>query len=409
LRNPSESFSERPEIETEDSQPSKHEAVENILPIKPNFTEDTPVDRGDHSIGVTTQLNKTTQLGGVTQFAGQPSKIHEQPVSPRRDFTKVPNSITRVVQVQGLFKGKSKQIWDYIWQVSRGAVIPKRKIHLTNAQIMEGSGVGSKNTIAAGIKHLETLQLIKRTAYQKGNIGNIYEAFTPEEVGITIELGLPNSTGYPTQLGIPNLSGDTTQKLGIPGIPENGHPTHSQHVENKSTSSSHKTLFKTLKHIDDDAPVILTFEKLNETARKITGKDLTKRDIEKFPELIEILISETVIAAARAKSVSALVPFMTENLRRRLYSKARTAATNQERPAHLDVGKGSAAKDDEEKAWTPLTSLTPEQRENTLNALREATAVNSTFFREFKIYGEIEYTPEDFKWLVENLEKVSEQ
>jgi hypothetical protein len=404
LRNPSESLRGTETVEKDEIQPEKFEAVERVLPIKSDLIEDSPANRGDQSIGVTTQPNKPTHTTGNTHTTGQPRKIKEQPVSPKRDFTKVPNSITRIVQVQGLFKGKSKQIWDYIWQTSRGAVIPKRSVHLTNAQIMEGSGVGSKNTIAAGIKHLETLQLIKRTPYQKGNVGNIYEAFMPEEVGITIELGLPNLTGHPTLLGSPDLSGDPTQKLGSLGIPEKGYPTHAQTIEDKSTSQDSKTSLKTLKYVDDDALIINVLEQLNEAARKLTGKDLTKKDLEKLSDITELLINETVIAAARTGTISALVPFMTENLRRRLYSKPRSTSKKDIQPAHLNVGKGSEAKSEEEISWTPQTPLTLEQRQSTLNALREAKEADTIFFREFTTYGEIEYTPEDFSWLLEQLE-----
>ncbi len=73
----------------------------------------------------------------------------------------------------------------------------------------------------------------------------------------------------------------------------------------------------------------------------------------------------------------------------------------------MDVGKGSEAKGNKETSWELQIKLTDEQRENTLKALQEVKAADIIFFREFKTYGEIEYTPEDFKWLVEKLDKES--
>jgi hypothetical protein len=178
--------------------------------------------------------------------------------------------------------------------------------------------------------------------------------------------------------------------------------------ENIGHDENPKTFLKTLKYIDDDAPIVNAIEKLNEAARKLTGKDLTKKDLEKFSELTEIIINETVIAAARTESISSFMAFMTENLRRRLYSKPRLAAKKEHHPKHLNGGEGNEGgevKSEEEISWMTQTSLTEEQRQNTLNALREAKAVDSVLFREFKVYGEIEYTAEDFNWLMENLEK----
>jgi hypothetical protein len=96
---------------------------------------------------------------------------------------------------------------------------------------------------------------------------------------------------------------------------------------------------------------------------------------------------------------------MTENLRRRLYSKPRLTTKKEEKPKHSNFGKGSKTNIQEEIFWTAQPPLTEEQRQNTLIVLREAKAANSVLFREFKAYGEIEYTKEDFNWLVENLEK----
>jgi hypothetical protein len=43
-------------------------------------------------------------------------------VAPEKDFTRVANSIARKAVPEGLFIGKSKQIYDYLYSVTRGAV-----------------------------------------------------------------------------------------------------------------------------------------------------------------------------------------------------------------------------------------------------------------------------------------------
>jgi cellulose biosynthesis protein BcsQ len=86
-------------------------------------------------------------------------------------------------------------------------------------------------------------------------------------------------------------------------------------------------------------------------------------------------------------------------------SAPRLTAKKEDRTKHLNVGKESETDIQEEVTWTPQMPLTEEQRQNTLNALREAKTADSVLFREFKAYGEIEYTTEDFNWLMENLEK----
>src|SRR5947209_8834905 len=48
--------------------------------------------------------------------------------SPERDFSRVANSITREAVPAGLFKGKSKQLYDQLYALTRGAIVPKRKV-----------------------------------------------------------------------------------------------------------------------------------------------------------------------------------------------------------------------------------------------------------------------------------------
>src|SRR5215208_6228987 len=59
-----------------------------------------------------------------------------QPIAPARDFHKVANSITREAVPAGIFKGKSKQIYDYLYLRTRGAIVPTRTVQVSRREIM---------------------------------------------------------------------------------------------------------------------------------------------------------------------------------------------------------------------------------------------------------------------------------
>src|SRR5919202_1089147 len=51
--------------------------------------------------------------------------------APARDFSRVANSIVRQAVPAGLFAGKSKQLYDYLYARTRGAVVPVRTVRVT--------------------------------------------------------------------------------------------------------------------------------------------------------------------------------------------------------------------------------------------------------------------------------------
>lgn len=336
-------------------------------------------------------------------------EIDTLPIAPIRDFHRVSNSINREALEGGMFTRPScKQIYDALYLLTRGAIQPSRTIQIGRKQLQKKAGIGSDKTLDAAVISLQAVGLLKVYVAFGSQKGNIYEVLLPEEItmeGIQISKGITSST-FGTK-GTPSTGSTIGQKA--PNVPlvVSTYGTKGQTVENIDTYQRGNTLSntKTENKPDDDSPLAFVVNKLDEAARKITGKGITKNDLRAFEDLLDLLTDETAVAAARTKSVSALVPFMTENLRRRLYSKPRSAGKKEARPKHLDVGKGSG----EETSLTPQPqmSLSEEQRENTLNVLREAKEADSIFYREFKTYGEIEYTPEDFNWLMNNLEKAS--
>src|SRR5207253_11513081 len=71
-------------------------------------------------------------LTSQTSTTSTPSQTSELvPVAPVKDFTKVANSINREAVPAGLFIGKSKQLYDCLYSLSRGAVVPSRTLRIS--------------------------------------------------------------------------------------------------------------------------------------------------------------------------------------------------------------------------------------------------------------------------------------
>jgi hypothetical protein len=308
-------------------------------------------------------------------------------ISPMRDFQKVPNSVSKNLD---LFRGKSKQVWDYLWSVSRGAINPARIIRKSRNEIKRGGALGSMVTVDAAIKHLEQIGLIKKASHNGSLIGNEYEIFTPEEIELT-------SASYTS------IASNTspTQKVDILGIPESSIPSIAQPIENKDTSQSPNTLLNTNKNIDDE-PFGEMNEILAKVFEKVSGKRPQKSDAVKLNELAELLAMELEIAAARTKSVSNVPAFLTEHLRRRLLGKSastKSAEVKSKTSKPLKVGKSSGTETAEEYQ---AESLTKEGKETVLKTMREYLDKGQ---KEFIMSFQDTYTQEDWDWLTQELKQ----
>jgi hypothetical protein len=345
-----------------------------------------------------------TGIGSKSLISRKPQS---HPVSPERDYTKTPNSVTRIVLAQGLFKGKSKQIYDYLWSISRGAIKPDRIARKTKKEIMQGTGIGSKNTVASGINHLQSIQLIKVLTTAGSNEGNEYEVFTPDELGYTTPEGLPNLTGVPiepgqtTKNGAPSFDWATraAQKVGVLGLPISGSPSMGQTQENKIAYTVSKTFLKTLKQIDDETALIRAFEKLDEAARTATGSGLTKSDLEAFENIIDLLIDMTTIAATKTDSVTTYLKFAEANLKKRLATAQRIFEKKPTKPFEPGSPPTGELQLDTESTFE-AEPLTEEQRENALVIYRPLFQEKGTEALE---NGRWQFTTEDYEWLLEKL------
>jgi hypothetical protein len=225
------------------------------------------------------------------------------PISPDRDFTKVPNSLSRDVVPAGHFVGKSKQLYDCLFQRTRGAISPARRLAISKPDLMKASAIGSERTLLKNLGHLKDLGLVRVTYTDGRHEGNTYEVFTPEEVG----LRTPRTPPTPRHA-----------RVEVPPVP----PVESgvRDVGSKSlesiVSEPPKTLIQDKERTDDEAAPLA--RALTQTERELTGK--VTADAAKWEDLASVLITELKIAAGRTV-VSSVPAFLAEHLRRRLWKK----------------------------------------------------------------------------------------
>lgn len=279
-------------------------SVSNPTPQSENITPSTSSISSIPSASRTTSKPRTSSTG----------------IAPERDFQRVPNSITKQAIPSGVFRGKSKQVWDYLWSVSRGAIVPTRTVRKSRKEIKTGAGLGSMVTLDAAIDHLEQVGLISIKPSIGSLLGNQYEVFTPEEA----------STRIPS---IPSTS-SPTQNLGELGVPESSSTRQGQTYDSQPTSESSKTSYKTnTERSDDDAALAGLISELKSTAKDLTGKELSASESDRWRELAQVLMAELKIAAART-TVSSVPAFLAEHLRRRLWKidKKQARAEGRELP-----------------------------------------------------------------------------
>src|ERR1051326_7158976 len=230
-------------------------------------------------------------------------------VAPEKDFQRIPNSITRKAIPEGMFRGKSKQVWDYLWSVTRGAIVPVGSTRKSRREIKAGAGLGSMVTVDAALEHLERVGLISVKPAVGSFAGNEYVVFTPDEA-------------YTSTSSIASASGSTrtTQKVDELDVPDSGNTSATQLIENTGSSGQPNTSFKT-KDINTDDEAFAEFAAaVRKTAKEITGKEPSKAEAARWGEVAEVLMTELRIAAGRT-TVSSVPAFLAEHLRRRLWKK----------------------------------------------------------------------------------------
>lgn len=279
-------------------QPHPVEEMLGLVPTPTVSTHSTPSSGGTGSRPSITDIDNSK----FSQAA---------PIAPARDYTKVANSIVREAVPAGIFGGKSKQLYDYLYSLTRGAIVPRRSVRIPKDKLMRGSGIGSEVTLRTNLVKLSIAGLVVERIYAGTHGGNEYEVSLPEEV-----IQSPSTPSTPSSASTGSSSSQFRE--GLEGAESTPSSVSISHIESMS-SSQDKTSFKTKTENNDDEAFAKFAQIIQSAAKDITGKPVNVSEKEKLGELAELLATELKIAAARTSNVSSIPAFLTEHLRRRLW------------------------------------------------------------------------------------------
>lgn len=188
--------------------------------------------------------------------------------------------------------------------------MPTKTIQATRRELSKWSGIKNIKTIAAHLRHLETIGLVLRAWDRGDNEGSIYEIRLPDGLR-------PPKT---TQGGVDPPQGTLGQNLVLPLDQNSALGGLSQTVDFQATSVERNTSFKTKDINTDDEALAGLNATLKKAVKEITGKEITLAEAPRWNELAEVLVTELKIAAGRT-TVSNVPSFLAEHLRRRLWKK----------------------------------------------------------------------------------------
>ena len=258
-----------------------------------NMTPLTPVS----GVRGVTNRKKLTPVTGVNQEA-----------APKKDFTRAANSIVRDAIPAGVFTGKGKHLYDYLYSQTRGAITPVHAARIPTEKVMAGAGM-TRNTFRFHLERLCNSGLVRVDQRSGEHGGNVYTVLLPEEAGL--QRGDRGHRGE---------RGDTGENLPL----VQGSEVDPSHLGSNPTESDTygdaKTFIKT-KDINTDDEAFAEFAAaVRKTAKEITGKDPSKTEAARWAEVAEVLMTELRIAAGRT-TISSVPAFLAEHLRRRLWKK----------------------------------------------------------------------------------------
>lgn len=264
-------------------------------------------------------------------------------ISPKRDFSKVANSINREAVPAGYFAGKSKQLYDCLYSLTRGAIVPVRAIRISRPKLMKLAHIGSRVTFDTNIERLIGVGLVAVNKITGEHEGNEYLVFLPEEV----DSSMPSQTSQTSH----------AQKLVRLVRLETSQTRHTSNQAESTTYEVSKTSFKT---DDDDTHTVSDFlEAVIAAARSVVGGKLNKSEIERgrWKQLGDLLSDELRSAAEKAGPISSAPAFFEAHLRRKLIGK--TANTSVESNALPDIERNARVKTENPLRTTSETPNAP--------------------------------------------------
>lgn len=323
----------RPSITPTPSTPSRP-SIENIHDLEQTSSSNnlqelttTPPRDSRESIEPTPPRVSTESRPSITSGAqGSQQRIS---VAPSRDFMRVANSITREAVPGGLFAGKAKQLYDYLYSKTRGAMTPKMSVRLTKRELMRGADINTEVTLRSNLNRLRTIGLVETLEMRGVHGGNEYTVYIPDEIILTTE-------SRPSRDSRSSIS---SQKIeGLEGL-ENRGGRGSLNVGFEEGLSVPNTLLKTTTD-DDDGTGLLSFVKEIETAASelVRGPlPVTEQERERWIECGKTLAEELHKIGLRTGTVSSVPALLNAHLRRCFGRQQQPASTVKERvPASVE-------------------------------------------------------------------------
>ena len=254
--------------------------------------------------------------GSTPSRGGRPSASSRQgqtSIAPERDFTKTANSIVRQAVPTGIFGeqgGKSKELYDTLYHLTRGAVVPRRKIRIPKDELMKKAGIGSEVTLRKNLQRLKGARLIKEVIVPGMHGGNEYEVFMPEEIDMTG--ATPSTPSSPTR-----ASNTRQNREGLEALDSTGSSSSSSQSESEIYSEDKTFSLRPQRTVDDEAFAGLVCD-LRQVTLDVTGREPTIADSARWQAVGEVLVTELKIIAARTNVISSAPAVLNEHLRRRL-------------------------------------------------------------------------------------------
>jgi hypothetical protein len=264
----------------------------------------TPTRLSRPSSVSTPSIESRPSIGGEVQGAQRTS------IAPSRDFMRVANSITREAVPGGLFAGKAKQLYDYLYSKTRGAMIPKMSVRLTKRELMRGADINTEVTLRSNLNRLRTIGLVETLEMRGVHGGNEYTIYIPDEI-------------MPTGSRLSRLSRDSrptisSQKVeGLGGLETRGSRV-GINLEIEDSSPAANTLLKTTTDDDDGTGLRSFVSEIEKAALELIRGPLpvTEQERERWIECGKTLAEELQKIGMRTGTVSSVPALLNAHLRR---------------------------------------------------------------------------------------------
>ena len=302
----------RPSIESIPSRPSTPSTnsltVTDVELFNNNSTDrETAPTRGSRE---STAKNQTTTISTESR-PSTVSLVRTSPypgIAPSRDFMRVANSITREAVPGGLFAGKAKQLYDYLYSKTRGAVVPKMSVRLTKRELMKGADINTEVTLRSNLNRLRTIGLLETIEMRGVHGGNEYTVYIPDEV-------VPQTDTRPSRdarLSISSQKIETVESL------ENRGSRGGVNLDTEGGLTAAKTLLNTTTDDDDRTGLQDFLKEIEIVAAEMIGGPLpsSEQERDRWIECGKTLAEELRKIGTRTSTISSVPALLNAHLKR---------------------------------------------------------------------------------------------